>query len=385
MAKCVLKLVAAVMLATAALGMAPAQSSEVLQAQSRPRVTIHNNSNQFLTFTLRSAYSQLGEYRLAPRQTRTYFCNCASTPHFIVAIATTGRGIKRYTLYPGRRYQLKWDRRVGLWNVFTMRAGRRPAGPRPRVTIYNNSNQFLTFTLRSAYSQLGEYRLAPRQTRTYYCKCRSTPHFIVAIATTGRGIKRYTLYPDRRYQLKWDRRVGLWNVFSMRAGVRPPPGGGVPPGAGGGRPGPGGPRGRGPFLVRGVCPAGSVPAGAVRFANVGRNDRNEGAANFIRLSLCSRRGRSRLTLVSRGRACRGRIVSRTRFQNVANSDFNEGAPNFVRLVLCQNGPLRRRYQITTGRCRGGTFPRSRVRFKNVGNSDFNDGAPNFLTVRLCVG
>jgi len=411
MTKYVLKMLAAVALMTATLGISQAHASGILQAQSRPRVTLYNNSNQSLVFNLRSAYSSVGRYRIGPRQTRTLFCNCASTPHFIVSITTTGRGAKRYTLYPGRRYQMKWDNRVGLWNIFTMRAAAPPpTGRRPRVTLYNNSNQSLVFNLRSAYSSVGRYRIGPRQTRTLFCNCASTPHFIVAITTTGRGTKRYTLYPGRRYQMKWDNRVGLWNIFTLRARVRPPPGGGgggfrpppggggggfrPPPGGGGGGvgPGPGGGGGVGPgpgrrrglYLVRGTCPPGGISAGTVGFNNVGRNDRGEGAPNYIRISLCSRRGGGRLALVGSRRACGGRLISRTRFQNVANSDFNEGAPNFVRLALCELGPLRRAYQITTRRCSAGMFPRSRVRFKNVGNTDFNEGAPNFVTVRLCV-
>ncbi|MDH3235899.1 MAG: hypothetical protein OEQ29_20430, partial [Alphaproteobacteria bacterium] len=233
----------------ATLGVSQAHASGVLQAQSRPRVTIYNNSNQSLVFNLRSAYSSVGRYRIGPRQTRTLFCNCPSTPHFIVSITTTGRGTKRYTLYPGRQYQLKWDNRVGLWNIFTMRAvAPPPTGRRPRVTLYNNSNQSLVFNLRSAYSSVGRYRIGPRQTRTLFCNCASTPHFIVSITTTGRGTKRYTLYPGRQYQMQWDPRIGLWNIFTMRAGGGPPPGGGggfrPPPGGGGGAgPGPGRRRG----------------------------------------------------------------------------------------------------------------------------------------------
>ena len=425
MTKYVLKLLAAVALMTVTLGISQAQASDVFQAQARPRVTIYNNSNQNLVFNLRSAYSSVGRYRIGPRQTRTLFCNCPSTPHFIVSITTAGRGAKRYTLYPGRRYQLKWDPRIGLWNIFTMRAAAPPpTGRGPRVTLYNNSNQSLVFNLRSAYSSVGRYRIGPRQTRTLFCNCPSTPHFIVSITTAGRGAKRYTLYPGRRYQMQWDPRIGLWNIFTMRAGGLPPGGGGgappgggyvpppgggggappgggyVPPGGGGGVPpgggyvppgggggvGPGGPGRPGRhYLVLGACPQGGFSRGSVGFANVGRNDRNEGAPNYIRISLCTN-GRGRGLLLVRGRsACGGQVISRTRFQNVANSDFNEGAPNFVRLVLCQVVPLRRAYQITTRGCNAGLFPRSRVRFKNVGNSDFNEGAPNFVTVRLCVG
>jgi hypothetical protein len=141
---------------------------------------------------------------------------------------------------------------------------------------------------------------------------------------------------------------------------------------------------RGPFLVLGRCPPDAGPLGAVGFRNVGRNDRNEGARNYIRISLCSYRPRP-LTLVSRRSDCPGRIISRTRFQNVANNDFNEGAPNFVRLGLCQTGPLRRQYLISTRGCPPQMRTQSVVRFKNVGNRDFNEGAPNFVAIALCRG
>ncbi|HUT51715.1 MAG TPA: hypothetical protein VM325_20490 [Alphaproteobacteria bacterium] len=143
---------------------------------------------------------------------------------------------------------------------------------------------------------------------------------------------------------------------------------------------------RGPFLVRDArCPPQSFPMGQVGFRNVGRNDRGEGAATFIRIRLCSFRPNLPLLLVGRRSDCPGRIISRTRFQNVANSDFNEGAPNMVRLALCQTGPLRRAYEISTRGCPPGLRARSVVRFKNVGNNDFNEGAPNFVTVGLCAG
>ena len=141
---------------------------------------------------------------------------------------------------------------------------------------------------------------------------------------------------------------------------------------------------RGPFLVLGACPQDAIGMGRVAFRNVGRNDRNEGARNFIRISMCSYRPRP-LLLVARRSDCPGRIISRARFQNVANSDFNEGAPNFVRIGLCQTGPLRRQYMISTRGCPQQLRTQSVVRFKNVGNSDFNEGAPNFVTVALCRG
>jgi len=141
---------------------------------------------------------------------------------------------------------------------------------------------------------------------------------------------------------------------------------------------------RGPFLVLGRCPQDAVGLGRVGFRNVGKNDRNEGARNYIRISMCSYRPR-RLLLVGRRSDCPGRIISRTRFQNVANNDFNEGAPNFVRLGLCQTGPLRSDYLISTRRCPPQMRTQSVVRFKNVGNRDFNEGAPNFVAIVLCRG
>jgi len=142
--------------------------------------------------------------------------------------------------------------------------------------------------------------------------------------------------------------------------------------------------GRGPFLALGGCPQSAIDLGRVGFRNVGKNDRNEGARNYIRISLCSYRPRA-LMLVGRRGDCQGRIISRTRFQNVANSDFNEGAPNFIRLGLCQTGPLRREYMISVRGCPQHLRTQSVVRFKNVGNSDFNEGAPNFVTIVLCRG
>jgi hypothetical protein len=142
---------------------------------------------------------------------------------------------------------------------------------------------------------------------------------------------------------------------------------------------------RGPFLVLGRCPPDAIGMGRVGFRNVGRNDRNEGARNYVVISMCSYRPNRRILLVARRRDCPGRIMSRTRFQNVANSDFNEGAPNFVRLGLCQTGPLRREYMISARGCPPRLRTQSVVRFKNVGNRDFNEGAPNFVAIALCRG
>jgi hypothetical protein len=142
---------------------------------------------------------------------------------------------------------------------------------------------------------------------------------------------------------------------------------------------------RGPFLVMGRCPPDAIGMGRVGFRNVGRNDRNEGARNYVRISMCSYRPNRRLLLVGRRSDCPGRIISRARFQNVANNDFNEGAPNFVRIGLCQTGPLRRDYMISMRGCPRRMRTQSVVRFKNVGNRDFNEGAPNFVTIALCRG
>lgn len=142
---------------------------------------------------------------------------------------------------------------------------------------------------------------------------------------------------------------------------------------------------RGPFLVLGRCPPDAFAMGRVGFRNVGRNDRNEGARNYIRISMCSYRPNRSMLLVRGRRDCPGRIISRDRFQNVANSDFHEGAPDFVRVGLCQTGPLRRQYVISTRGCPPDFRTQSVVRFKNVGNNDFNEGAPNYVAIVLCRG
>ncbi len=131
------------------------------------------------------------------------------------------------------------------------------------------------------------------------------------------------------------------------------------------------------------CAPGTFQSGVVRFQNVGYNDFNEGARNYIAIRLCSRRLRSPVYLTSR--FCGGRRISMTRFKNVANNDFNEGAPNFIRMGLCARRPLRRRIAISARYCPPGTRTISAIRFKNVGNNDFNEGARNFVTVRLCAG
>ena len=131
------------------------------------------------------------------------------------------------------------------------------------------------------------------------------------------------------------------------------------------------------------CAPGTFQAGTVRFQNVGNNDFNEGARNYVAIRLCSTRRFSRVRLIRR--YCGGARVSATRFKNVANTDFNEGAPNYVRLTLCASRPLRRHIAISARYCPRGTRTISAVRFKNVGNRDFNEGARNFVTIRLCRG
>ncbi len=135
-------------------------------------------------------------------------------------------------------------------------------------------------------------------------------------------------------------------------------------------------------LTLGRCAPGSIPAGVARFKNVGNNDFNEGARNFIAISLCAFNPDIAIELTAG--PCRTRVMNQVRFQNVANNDFNEGAPNFIVLSLCIRGPVRRFYALTRGACRAGLHPIGVVRFKNVGNNDFNEGAPNFITIRLCV-
>jgi len=130
------------------------------------------------------------------------------------------------------------------------------------------------------------------------------------------------------------------------------------------------------------CAPGTVQTGVVRFQNVGNQDFNEGARNYIAIRLCSARRFSPVYL-SRG-YCGGRLVSRTGFRNVGNNDRYEGAPHVVRLSLCARRPHRRRFAISTRHCPAGTRTISAVRFQNVGNNDFNEGARNFVTVRLCA-
>ena len=131
------------------------------------------------------------------------------------------------------------------------------------------------------------------------------------------------------------------------------------------------------------CAPGTFQSGVVRFQNVGNNDFNEGARNYIAIRLCSTRRFAPVRLTAR--FCGGARVSRTVFKNVANSDFNEGAPNFVRMGLCANRPMRRRIAISARWCPRGMRTISAIRFKNVGNLDFNEGARNFVTIRLCAG
>ncbi|MHA1538139.1 MAG: hypothetical protein ACTSUD_11340 [Alphaproteobacteria bacterium] len=131
------------------------------------------------------------------------------------------------------------------------------------------------------------------------------------------------------------------------------------------------------------CAPGTFQAGYVRFQNVGNNDFNEGARNYVAIRLCSTRPYSRVRLTRR--YCGRSQISATRFKNVANSDFNEGAPNFVRMSLCGRSRLRRHIAISAHYCPRGTRTISAIRFKNVGNRDFNEGARNFVTIRLCRG
>ncbi len=131
------------------------------------------------------------------------------------------------------------------------------------------------------------------------------------------------------------------------------------------------------------CAPGTFQSGVVRFQNVGFNDFNEGARNYIAIRLCSARPRSQVYLTAR--FCGGRRISMTRFKNVADHDFNEGAPNFVHMGLCARRPLRRNIAISARFCPPGTRTISAIRFKNVGNNDFYEGARNFVTIRLCAG
>jgi len=184
------------------------------QAQTRASVRLYNNSNQNLTFTLQAQGSTgWDRYTIRPRQYRRFTANAGYVSRFTVRIATTGRGTKVYSLRPSRTYQFKWDRRIGLWNVFTMGRG---GQSRPFVRVYNNSGRWLNFSMKSSNSRWGNYRIGPRRWKTLYASTSYTRFFIVRILTTGRGEKRYTLVQGRRYQLKWDRRIGLWNVFTMR-------------------------------------------------------------------------------------------------------------------------------------------------------------------------
>lgn len=129
------------------------------------------------------------------------------------------------------------------------------------------------------------------------------------------------------------------------------------------------------------CAPGTFQAGVVRFQNVGFNDFNEGARNYIAIRLCSARPNSRVRLTAR--FCGGTRISATRFKNVADHDFNEGAPNFVHMGLCARRPVRRRIAISARFCPPGTRTISAIRFKNVGNNDFYEGARNYVTIRLC--
>jgi len=185
------------------------------QAQSRASVSIYNNSNRSLVFHLQAQGSTgWDRYRIAPRSTRRFTANAGYVAFFRVRIVTTGRGARTYTLRPSRTYQLQWDQRIGMWNVFT-RSHR--SGTRAFVRIYNNSNRSLVFLLKTAEGgRFDTHRIGPRQWRTYYALSGYTRFFTVQINTTGRGSRRYTLVQGRRYQFKWDGRIGLWNVFTIR-------------------------------------------------------------------------------------------------------------------------------------------------------------------------
>jgi hypothetical protein len=131
------------------------------------------------------------------------------------------------------------------------------------------------------------------------------------------------------------------------------------------------------------CAPGTFQAGRVRFQNVGYNDFNEGARNYITIRLCSVTPHSPVVLTPG--YCGGRRVSMTRFRNVGLNDRYEGAPNRVYLGLCAQRPMHRRIAISARHCPAGTRTVSAVRFQNVGNNDFNEGARNYVTIRLCVG
>ena len=141
--------------------------------------------------------------------------------------------------------------------------------------------------------------------------------------------------------------------------------------------------GSGQYLSLRHCAPGTFQAGVVRFKNVGNNDFNEGARNYVTIRLCSARPHRRIVL-TRGR-CYGRLISRTGFKNVGDRDRHEGAPTYVGLRLCSRGRTFRRFAISAGYCPAGTRTISAVRFQNVGNNDFNEGARNFVTIRLCRG
>lgn len=136
------------------------------------------------------------------------------------------------------------------------------------------------------------------------------------------------------------------------------------------------------MMTLGRCAPGSTPAGVARFQNVGKNDINEGAPNFVAIRLCVFRPDVAIGLTV-GR-CQGRTLNQVRFKNVGDNDFNEGAPNYVSVSLCIRGPVHRFYALTRAACPPGLRPVGAVRFQNVANNDFNEGAPNFITIRLCV-
>lgn len=136
-------------------------------------------------------------------------------------------------------------------------------------------------------------------------------------------------------------------------------------------------------LTTGACPGGLQTFGSYQFQNVARDDFNEGAPNFITISLCGR-GRLAESLELSGQGCsRGyRQSSSTTWINVGVNDRGNGAATTESLSLCTSRGSLAQISLEQNACASGVQISS-TSFRNVGNNDFGEGAPTNVNLVLC--
>lgn len=136
-------------------------------------------------------------------------------------------------------------------------------------------------------------------------------------------------------------------------------------------------------LTTGSCAASLQNYGSYQFQNVARDDFNEGAPNFVTVSLCGR-GRLAENLELSGHGCsRGyRQSSSTAWTNVGVNDRGNGAATTESLSLCTAQGVQASVSLEQNSCASGA-QLSSVTFRNVGNNDFGEGAPTNVNLVLC--